>query len=149
MTDTGRRVGGAMRVCLRGSTLNHCQLPLIRRQPVFLLNTPNLNGATVVRRITSRVKLNLIDCSVARRAHRDTLNLPIVMRGRCNNGRCRIDRCAVDRVVTDICSYVHAANGARNVLFLSRVGYISRALSPTVLLFLRCGIFNKRRVPRN
>ncbi len=146
---TGFRVGGTVATCFTGSGFNGCRVPVRQREPVFLVNPPKVNGATVVRRITTRLNINLISCSVARRAERDTVNLPFVIGGGCSNGRCSISRCAVDRVVMSICSVVRRAKMGRNVLFLSRVGYISRALTPTVLRFLRFGVFNHRHMPSN
>lgn len=149
MGRTGGRIGGAIGTCLSGSTRKRCIVPRVEREPVLLVKPPNMNGARVVRRVTERYGVNLITCAVARRAHRSTMKLPFVGRHRCSKGDCSIARCAVDRVVTDICRGVRTAKLGRNVLFVSRVGYISRALTPAVLRFLRYGAFNGRTIPGN
>lgn len=147
--QTGRRVESSVRTCLSGSRFNRCQVPIVQREPVLLVNPPKVKGARVVRRVTERYKVTLISCAVARRAERDTIKLPFVMGGGCNRRRFSIARCAVDRVVSSICSGVRGANLGRNVLFVSRVGYMSRALTPVVLRFLRKGAFKGRGIPRN
>lgn len=149
MRRTGARVYGALHTCLTGSRGKCCACPLVHREPLLLVNPPKVNGATVVRRTTTRYNIKLMTCAVARRAHRDTVNLPRVIGQGCNKGKVVIASCAVDRVITSICSYVRGANEGRKVLFVSRVGYISRALTPTVLTLLRGGAFKDRGVPRN
>lgn len=146
--QTGRRVGSSVRTCLTGSRFKRCLVPTVHREPVLLVKTPNVKGARVVRRVTERYGMNLMSCAVARRAHRDTMKLPFVGRGAFNRRAFSIARCAVDRVVTSICRGVRGANLERKVLFVSRVGYMSRALTPVVLRFLRKGAFNGRGMPR-